>query len=717
MDYYAHSIGDTPKEHWQTLEDHLDAVARLAGVFAERFSSQNVAAVIGRLHDIGKYTREFQRRLEGASEHVDHSTVGGQQAVKTMGEGMGRLLAYAIMGHHGGLPDGIGPDDTNLTQRLKKVLPALELPQNLVLKEVSIPLKLKSGIQGFQVSFWVRMLFSCLVDADYLDTERFLSSSKYLLRQGYPSLTEISCRLQRHLMELSAKVKPTRINQLRAEILSHCNQAAEERLGFFSLTVPTGGGKTLSSFSFACKHAVCHSLQRVIYVIPYTSIIEQNAEVFREAVGDDAVLEHHSNFSPDKEELRNDLAAENWDAPLVVTTSVQFFESLFHNRPSRCRKLHNIAGSVVILDEAQMLPPDYLLPCLEALRELVTNYGCSVVLCTATQPALEKTLDFPRGLDDVLEIVPDTEKYFRELKRVNINRLERVSAEGLSELLVEHEKVLCVVNTRKEAANLFARLNCHEGTYHLSAAMCPAHRSVVLAEIKNRLVHPESACRVVSTQLIEAGVDIDFPVVYRALSGVDSIAQAAGRCNREGKLGKPGEVFIFEPEKAPPAGHLRQAAEAACGVLRHRDDILQPEAVFEYFSLLYWQEGKELDAGRILERFEDGKGQCLFPFRQVADEFSFIKDGGASVIIPWGDAGRRLIEELRTSEPNRQLARQLQRFTVQVRPREFQALDGHGALLHLHERFDVLQFPEFYSNNTGLNPGGEGLSDPESFIV
>lgn len=704
MDYYAHSISNACKEHWQNLDTHLKEVAEQAAAFAQCFNSRDAAYVVGLLHDVGKYTTEFQRRLEGESLRVDHSTAGGKLLIDRLPKGIGKLFAYIILGHHGGLPDGLSADDSCLEKRLKKTLPALQLPDNFKTPTVDIlPIRLNHGIQGFQASFWVRMLFSCLVDADYLDTEGFLSPDKSLHRLGYPSIEVLSARLQQYLGKLTSRAIPTRLNRLRAEILSHCNLAAEHKPGFFSLTVPTGGGKTLSSLSFALRHALKHDLQRVIYVIPYTSIIEQNASVFRQAVGDEGVLEHHSNYSPAEQDQRSDLAAENWDAPLVVTTSVQFFESLFNNRSSRCRKLHNVAKSVVILDEAQMLPPDVLLPCLEALRELVTNYGCSVVLCTATQPALGRSADFARGLDGVLEIIPEKEKYFRELERVHIQRLGKVGTKELPELLLEHNKVLCVVNTRKEAADLFAKLNSHGGAFHLSAAMCPAHRSAVLADIKRRLADPDSTCRLVSTQLIEAGVDIDFPVVYRALAGVDSIAQAAGRCNREGKLDNLGQVFVFDPEKAPPTGHLRQAAEAAQSVFRHRDDILHPEAVFEYFSLLYWQRGSGLDAGRILDILEEGKAQCLFPFREVAEKFTFIPDGSESVIIPWGPEVCRLVDELQTAEPDRRFARRLQPFTVQVYANEIKNLRERGALKRMHDRFDILKDLSLYSNDTGLN--------------
>jgi CRISPR-associated endonuclease/helicase Cas3 len=399
--YFAHSTDDPTKSDWQLLDRHLVEVARRSGEFAAKFGAEEWGRACGLLHDLGKFSREFQARLEGG-RRVDHATAGARQARDRYGPALGMLVAYAVAGHHSGLPDGGadgGPRTDTLRGRFdpaKVAIPAIRDFEPLL---ATAPERLPPpgiGRQGFSVAFFVRMLFSSLVDADFLDTESWLARDKSRLRGGRPAITELREPLDRHLEALRRNDTP--INQRRAEILQRCRGAAELPPGIFSLAVPTGGGKTLSSLAFALRHAHLHGLDRVVYAIPYTSIIEQNAAIFASILGEDAVLEHHSNFQPLREDeedettpvLRMRLAAENWDAPVVVTTNVQLFESLFAGRSSRCRKLHNLARSVIILDEAQMLPTPLLQPCLAALRELAAHYSASVVLCTATQPALNQ---------------------------------------------------------------------------------------------------------------------------------------------------------------------------------------------------------------------------------------------------------------------------------------------------------------------------------------
>jgi CRISPR-associated endonuclease/helicase Cas3 len=404
------------------------------------------------------------------------------------------------------------------------------------------------------------MVFSCLVDADYLATEQFMAPEQAALRpSGQPSISELRDRADSYIDRLAHEADQARpgaaVNAHRARVLSACREAARLEPGFFTLTVPTGGGKTLSSLAFALRHAESHGLNRVITAIPFTSIIEQNAAHIRAALGDlngKLVLEHHSNLDPQQEKAQtqqNRLAAENWDAPVVVTTNVQLLESLFACRTGRCRKLHRIAHSVIVLDEAQALPPGLLAPTLAALRELVRNYGCTIVLCTATQPALEKRANFPIGIDQPRPIIPHghREELFKGLKRVEVEQAGTLSDDQLVDRLASEDQVLCIVNTRPHAAELFTSLCERLGEtntverqglevpavgscLHLSANMCPRHRSAVLRLIRRRL-ETGRPCRVISTQLVEAGVDVDFPVVYRATAGLDAIAQAAGRCN------------------------------------------------------------------------------------------------------------------------------------------------------------------------------------------
>ncbi len=434
-DRFAHSLSGRPPSDWQPLEDHLLNVAAQAKTFADDFGAGEWAYLAGLWHDLGKYSNEFQEMLRSADPETssetkpgrpDHSSAGAQHSVVNSGRG-GKILAYAIAGHHAGLLDGKG-EDASLEKRLKKPLPdwssaPASLRKCRVLNNLPFTPDQNASRFGFQASFFIRMIFSCLVDADFLDTERFLDPARAKVREGYPSLSELEARLSHVLERKIMDAVPTIVNDRRTEILRQCREAATWEQGLFSLTVPTGGGKTLSSLAFALSHARRNGMKRVIYVIPYTSIIEQTASVFREALGDDTVLEHHSNFEPPEDDQRARLAAENWDAPIIVTTNVQFFESLFASKTSRCRRLHNITRSVVILDEAQMLPVHLLRPCLESIRELARNYGTSVVLCTATQPALTSSDSFREGLDNVREIIPDPVGLYNAFLRVAVESL------------------------------------------------------------------------------------------------------------------------------------------------------------------------------------------------------------------------------------------------------------------------------------------------------
>ena len=410
--FYAHSFPGRPPGEWQLLEGHLRNVADMARGFAEPFGGGDWAYLAGLWHDLGKYSPDFQNRLKDMNDpeaHIeakpgrpDHSTAGAQH-VHTSFKDMGKLIAYAIAGHHAGLPDGKANDSSCLYSRLQKKVPDYFSAPTSILQKNGLPLNLSISLLdqrrfSFQLSFFTRMIYSCLVDADFLDTEKFLEPEKSSWREGYPSLKVLERNLHNYMEVLTRRVSPTRVNSERREIYESCLKAAELSPGLFSLTVPTGGGKTLSSLAFALRHALKYRLSRIIYVIPYTSIIEQNADIFRRALGEQAVVEHHCNFEPSEEDRWSRLAAENWDAPVIVTTNVQFFESLFAVRSSRCRKLHNIARSVVILDEAQMLPVPLLKPCLEALKELAAHYGATIVLCTATQPVLTRSTDFKEGL-------------------------------------------------------------------------------------------------------------------------------------------------------------------------------------------------------------------------------------------------------------------------------------------------------------------------------
>ncbi len=745
--FIAHILETSEKP--QCLIKHLTGVAEKAYKFCKIFDWKDWIYTAGILHDIGKYKDEFQEyvRLEDEKEKrkkhgkIDHSTAGAKESVLLYGEQIGKLIAYAIAGHHSGLPDGKSDERSCLEWRLTKNNTKIgdysayksEITEIPELNNEDIKWLIRSGnnkATAFAVSFFIRMLFSCLVDADRLDAEFFEHPENKNLRENYPSLTEINEKLDDYLLQLSQKASDSPINMRRAQILKDCRRAAEYKPGLFSLTVPTGGGKTLSSLAFALKHAIKYNLKRVIYVIPYTSIIEQNANVFRDALGDlrYAVIEHHSNFDREKlsgDELeRYELAAENWDAPIIITTNVQFFESLFSHRPSQCRKLHNIMNSVVILDEAQALPVNLLQPCIESLRELTDHYNTTVVLCTATQPALEKP-DLITGLENVREIIEDRVKLYEDevFKRVDVDILGKLPNEELAEKIRKHKQVLCIVNTRRQARELYKLIEDEPNAYHLSALMCPEHRSQVIAKIKENLANGEK-CRVISTQLIEAGVDIDFPVVYRAIAGIDSIAQAAGRCNREGKLANRGKLYVFETEKLPPPGYLRQTAQKGQEILRkcqsEKMDIFSLEAVREYFALYYWSrssvENNGLDEKKIIENLSDDFKRLNFPFRKIGTSFKLIEDRYIPVIIPFDKKCRQIIDNLKKPDfSDWESLRKLQRYTVSIPKKEHNSIRHNLELLH--ERYFVLINKSLYDNELGLKTDDPTYMKTESTIT
>jgi len=731
MNFYAHSLEGKPLEEWQPLDEHLRNVAKLAAEFAKPFGGEKWGYLAGIWHDIGKYSLEFQKRLfdaNGVECHLEtrpgkvvHSLAGGHLALeKASVHEMGILFCWLIMGHHAGLAD-YSPADSGgkaLEPKLKhpKVSdPILEnVPKEI--KNYELPPPLQIWKDGADMAFSLRMLFSCLVDADFLETEAFMDHKRAELRKyEYPTIQNLLKSFDVFMNSVCRDALPTEVNRVRAEVLAQCRAAAEREPGVFSLTVPTGGGKTLSSLAFALRHAVKWGKRRIIYVIPYTSIIEQTASVFRSIPGfETSVLEHHSNVLDDdetKETVRSRLASENWDAPIIVTTSVQFFESIYASRTARCRKLHNIANSVVIFDEAQCLPPEYLRPVVFAIRELHRHYGVTPVLCTATQPVLTKTesfdFKFHEGFESVYEIITNPSKMFRRLRRVQIeclNDLKPVSIDDISKVLqAEETAVLCIVNRKTDARELAKRLP-KERTIHLSTNLCAEHRYEFLREIHQRLDDGDPLI-VVSTSLVEAGVDLDFPVVYRALAGLDSIAQAAGRCNREGKLPK-GKTIIYVPENQPQ--YIQSAAtQTRPFLLSDRlDNIFDPATFTEYFRTRFFLLGAEkLDRYHIIEKLT-GRLEN-FSFRTAAERFHIIDDTWQRhLIAPYGEAPKwvgRLIDY-----GARRILRRLQRYTVSVSERLIQKLVNEG---HAHE---LSGFPGLYHlDNLGLYSKRFGFVPPD----
>jgi CRISPR-associated endonuclease/helicase Cas3 len=722
-EFYAHSLPGRPESEWQPLDVHLKAVAALASGFARQFCSCDWAWNAGLLHDFGKAANEFRAYLrrenhiddegyDGAGlGRVNHSSAGAALAEEWHNQNsrpFGRILSYLIAGHHAGLPDyhtcdgGMGA----LQKRLEEGKADLERIHTVAaeLRPTQHPLsKLPAFVKKENFHFWVRMLYSCLVDADFLDTEAFMEPERVRYRVGSCDLAKLKIALDRHLADMTARCDDTPVNSARHEILNACRTAAPQPPGLFTLTVPTGGGKTLSAMTFALDHAIQHGRRRVIYVIPYTSIIEQTAATLAEIFGFENVVEHHSNLDPEKETLRTRLASENWDAPVIVTTNVQFFESLFAARPSRCRKLHNVVDSVVILDEAQLVPPNKLAPCVAAINELTRHYGVTVVLSTATQPALP-------NLDSPHEIIPQDLNLYERLRRTDITipkALEnRMSWDDLSVRLQEHDQVLCIVNTRRDCYDLFHLMP--EGTIHLSALMCGEHRSNIIRIIKERLANGE-AIRVISTQLVEAGVDIDFPVVYRALAGLDSIAQAAGRCNREGRLRQKGQVVVYIPPKSSPRGLLHKG-ECTTKELHALPgfDAQAPESYTRYFDLFY---SKVNDTGEgFLKRLTPSDPETLdVAFRSVGDEFRLIDDQAQRPVFVRYRKGEGLIRELQHAGPHQLLMRRLQRYTVNLPVRLADKLRNDGLLEEVWPGF-LAQCPlSIYSESIGLDVFRDGF--------
>lgn len=733
MKRYAHSLSHRGQEEWQLLEDHLNGVAERASKFAEPFKGRSMAYLAGIWHDLGKYSKEFQNYLLRENGHeahiedvpgrVDHSTAGAKHAVCEF-KTMGHLLGYCIAGHHSGLLDAVSVGACQ-EARLKKQIPGLiDIPDEIRSKpEPDLPVYLKAALgnrDAFAVAFFTRMLFSCLVDADFLDTGTFMKPDQSVLRRPLP--VDILSRMERALCEYMDTLKTNKapVNADRDAVRAACLDKAALPPGFFSLTVPTGGGKTLASLSFALRHALSRGEndehQRIVYVIPFTSIIEQNAEVFREVMKrvegiptERLIIEHHSNFDPAKEMPESRLACENWEAPLIVTTSVQFYESLFANRTSACRKLHNLSRAVIILDEAQTLPVEYLKPCLAALKELVANYGATVVLCTATQPAVHHRADFPIGIEHVREIIPDPHRLYQRLKRVVVQDLGAQTDMEIAAKLTGEDQVLCVVNTRGHALKLWNEIGQHDGRYHLSTMMCPEHRTQKLNEIRNCL-DDKKPCRVVSTQLIEAGVDVDFPVVFRSMAGLDSIVQAAGRCNRNGRISAHSRVYIFRSENPLAEKFLAETTNAGAQVLDlFKDDPLALEAIERYFKLYYWDQASRWDEYKIGGMFHlDGANPSLpflFNFASAAKEFRLIRSNTRPVFVPWGIEGESLREELRKLPClNRDIARRMQRYTVQIRERIWYENLNRNIEPFFDGSFAMLISPQMhYSDDYGLH--------------
>lgn len=701
MEYLAHISNDG---RIQTVEEHLKGTAMRSAAFAEEFDAADFGKLVGLAHDIGKNSEAFQQRLRGGYR-VDHATAGAIECAK-MGASMS---ACCVIGHHGGLPDfgNIAtdqPGDATCAGRLKKGISggippyswSGKLPK---LSEPSFP-------QGddFLRSLWTRMLYSCLVDADWLDTEAF-QLQDCVDQPAYDSMQVLLKKLEDYIAPWFPP--KNELNRSRCQILQQCLDMGAGERGMYALTVPTGGGKTIASLAFALRHAVKNGMRRIIYVIPYTSIIEQNAAVFRKILGENNVLEHHSGAAfdstdeMDSEQSRQHRATENWDAPVIVTTAVQFFESLYASRKSQCRKIHNIANSVVIFDEAQMIPTFQLKPCVGVIANLAAHFRVTAVLCTATQPVLNDLIQKFAPNMTVREICPDAQKLYAKFRRVSFRRVGQLSHEALADELSALDQVLCIVNTRKAAQDIFGRLT-GEGNFHLSTLMCPAHRQTVLQVVRQRL-QEGLPCRVVSTSLIEAGVDVDFPAVYREMAGLDSILQAAGRCNREGKRSADSSIVtIFTGEMGAPT-LLRTNIGAAVEALQGDWDPGAPETIRRYFIAYRSLLGNNLDKSSAVEQLSHGIAGCRLPFATVASAFHLIDQATKTVYIPLEEEGQTLCETLLSGYGTRQTYRRAGRFGVNVYAQHYQMLFAGGDISPLDDESAVLTNMALYHTDTGLS--------------
>lgn len=708
QDYWAHTRDND--DTLQRLSDHLQNTAELASRFAAEFNASELGRIIGLLHDIGKYSKEFQNRILNNGPKVDHSTAGAQVCMNKRS----MTAAMCIAGHHGelrnlGNPKNNAEQGTLFARINKKNIPDYSAyTTEITIPEIfpTYPYPVTDKKHQYLL---IRMLYSALVDADYLDTERFMMGNerKAFTNTNFNEMLEC---LNTHIYPLMKNPTNT-LNTYRCKVLADCIEAGKTfPRGIYSLTVPTGGGKTKSTLAFALNHAVQqqtagNSIKRIICVIPYVSIIEQTVETFSDIVGKENVLAHYSSMdfedtttsdTADSEDgLGNSrtLAIENWDAPLIVTTAVQFFESLYANKPARSRKIHNIANSIIIFDEAQMIPVPYLKPCTTMIDLLVSHFGCTALLCTATQPALNKYFSQP-----VTEICSIVDTLFEHLKRVTFINIGKQSDDELVEQLAKLDQVLCIVNTRKQAQELYTKLP-KEGTFHLSTLMVPAHRKATLDTIKARLTD-HLPCRVISTSLVEAGVDLDFPVVFRALSGLDSILQAAGRCNREGIHPREESfVYIFEAKDDYHEPIIwQQNKTLAARIIDKYEDFSSPQAVKDYYQQLFNLKGDEaLDTKRILELVNQ------YNYQTVGENFKLIDDNTYTIYVPFPDSDApKLFQQLRNKEYSKQLFRDLSKYSINIYIPAYQKLKAAGVLDELWEGVAILNSETNYDINIGF---------------
>lgn len=724
-EYYAHitqANDNGKKQRVQFLEDHSTHVAELAGQFAAEFGCGDIAHVMGLLHDKGKEQTEWQKYIQGVTGYTpkyakiksgpNHAYIGARIA-QILYPQFAPLIAQPIAGHHRGLYDYC-----EYIEETKKDIPK----EVLIPESQSCAMPRQQNLKSYDLHHLVRMLFSCLVDADSLDTEEFMNPEQASLRGTHTTMTELLGKLEEYLSQLKEKSEDTEVNRIRNYVQKQCVKESQGKTGFYSLTVPTGGGKTLASVLWALNHAVKNHLHRIIIAIPYTSIIVQTAATLKSIFGEENVLEHHSNVNPDdikdrEQRERMQLATENWDYPIIVTTNVQLFESLFSNKRSDCRKLHNIVKSVLILDEVQTLPMNFYKPIVHTLDTLCRFLGVSVLFTTASQPVLTGRIDGTNpsvgfdALSSVHEIIPSDVKLHDKLRRVKLEIDDTPkSYDEIAADLSKHQRVLCIVNTRKDAKELYERLPKEGICLHLSRMMCPAHVAATIKHIKRALKeNSDSPIRVIATQLVEAGVDIDFPVVYRQEAGLDSILQAAGRCNREGKNGIcTTYVFSLGKEHPLPPGFISQTNNARLN-MAGQYDWFAPETMIAYFKQLHWR----------IDNFDKQQMQELLykpacEFEEAANRFHLIDDQTMPVLVNWHDS-INLYQRLLSEGPSYQLMKQMAQFSVNIRKHNFDKLKSIGAIEEPFENIYVITNPVFYHDDTGLSIENHWIE--ETYII
>ena len=702
----------------QSNEEHSNGVANFASQFAGEFGMSEWGRVLGQLHDKGKESNAFQQYIKKESGYepnikvsgnTHHAYVGGIIARKLYGKSFDNYMVNQILSHHSGLHDS-DEIDTIINREIEKnsneELP-VEVDTNIDRIKLNKPL---FSMQANDFHHFSRMLYSCLVDADFLDTESFMDAKSFEIRQSKKTLEDLLPLLEDKLKDLKANSDNSGVNVIRNQVQQQCIKMADSAKGFYSLTVPTGGGKTLSSLVWAMKHAVKNGQKRIIIAIPYTSIIVQTASVLRSIFGEENVLEHHSNVDPESvkdEKLQEKLklATENWDYPIIVTTNVQLFESMFSNKPSVCRKLHNIVNSVVILDEVQTLSMAYLQPIVDSLKTYNKLFNVSFLFTTASQPVLSGLIEGcnPKaafcGIDHVSEIIPDDFKLHDKLRRVQLSiNNDGKTYDEVADMLSEHKRVLCIVNTRRDAKELYERLPKEGITLHLSKMMCHAHLSETIEKLKTALKDDRNEIiRVVSTQLIEAGVDIDFPVVFRQEAGLDSILQAAGRCNREGKqMLSTTYVFSLSKEHNLPKGDMQDANSARLN-LGSAQDWFAPDTMTSYFRQLYCRK-ESFDKKDMKHYLYNPKELYL---ETAAKEFQLIEDNGMNVVVCWENS-MELVQQLLVNGPSYMLMKKLSKYMVNINMADFKALQEMGVVSEKKEGLFVIDYKQQYDKYIGL---------------